>query len=520
MSKYSFGNGQYVVYARNEQEARQVISQELRRFDNIKGLMSKLLTENGQAMQNFIDNTSEDRLNIHFNDEHSGIYDIDPTAKGEVRQRNMQNDVFSYDLAYRYPEIEGHNANFRLAHEMGHLMLNPSNVQRQTLDKHSNSRQVAGLIRRDESNNQFYGTEIQENAINLIAQLAIRGDTKADDIITGKVDLSEFNSYKRCDDLVKLLAVSMRNDFDKEISFEELAQNKIDSIITHEDGTQEPANTFFYGILNDSSMVENEFDKYLGKGAWRELNEAFAELYKSDISKERFELIFQNAQGLIQEFASLRFQDKYKQTIVRNGGFNIPNLENKLQMLQEMTGQEVRMTEKQEQEVELPEGYSINEFGEIIRPVRDEQQPQVQRQEQESRTSRLGATINPRSYAEHLQPISQQNENKLSIKQKIAQFLQKNDLFMNMSFVERFVHQQLDVLPEPTQDIRESATDNNTTRATNTTNRTREDFINQLTNFGAYRNLPPIQRMSDPQKLEEMRRKMEQHTQANNNPER
>ena len=88
---------------------------------------------------------------------------------------------------------------------------------------------------------------------------------------------------------------------------------------------------------------------------------------------------------------------------------------------------------------------------------------------------------------------------------------------MNMTFVEKFVHQQLDVLPEPTQDIRESATENNTTRETNTT---REDFINQLTNFGAYRNLPPIQRMSDPQKLEEMRRKMEQHTQENHDTER
>ena len=499
MSKYSFGNGQYVVYARNEQEARQVISQELKRFDNIKGLMSNLLTKNGQAMQNFIDNTSEDRLNIHFNDEHSGIYDIDPTAKGEVRQRNMQDGVFSYDLAYRYPEIEGHNANFRLAHEMGHLMLNPSNVQKQTLDKQSNSRQVAGLIRRDESNNQFYGTEIQENTINLIAQLAIRGNTKADDIITGKVDLSEFNSYKRCDDLVKLLAVSMRNDFDKEITFEQLAQDKIDSIITHPDGTQEPANTFFYGILNDSSMVENEFDKYLGSGAWRELNEAFSELYKSDISKERFELIFQNVQGLIQEFANSRFQDKYKETVVRNGGFNVPNLENKLNMLQEMTGQEVQRTTNQEQEAELPEGYSINEFGEIIRPARSEQQPQIQ----EPRTTniRFGATINPNSYAEHLQPISQQNQNKLSLKQRVAQFLQKNKLFMNLSFVENFVHQQLDVLPTPTQETRAS---------TNEVNRQRTDFENWITNNGQLRNLPPIQRMSDPQRLEEMRRKMEQ----------
>lgn len=176
-------------------------------------------------------------------------------------------------------------------------------------------------------------------------------------------------------------------------------------------------------------------------------------------------------------------------------------------------------------QTEMSEGYSINEFGEIIRPARDEQQPQIQSQpqiqRQENRTSKFGATISPNSYAEHLQPISQQNEKRLSLKQRIAQFLQKNNLFMNMSFVEKFVHQQLDVLPEPTQDIRDTNT-NNETRKTNTPTRnsTREDFINQLTNFGAYRNLPPIQRMSDPQKLEEMRRKMEQHTQSNDDLER
>ena len=114
----------------------------------------------------------------------------------------------------------------------------------------------------------------------------------------------------------------------------------------------------------------------------------------------------------------------------------------------------------------MPEGYSINEFGEIIRHTKEERQEQTQ--------------------------------NKLTLKQKVAQFLHKNNLFMNVSFVDKFVHQQLDVLPEPNQEIRE-------------TNSTRGNFINELTNFGEYRNLPPIQRMSDPRKLEEMRRKMEQN---------
>lgn len=157
--------------------------------------------------------------------------------------------------------------------------------------------------------------------------------------------------------------------------------------------------------------------------------------------------------------------------------------------------------------VEIPKGYSINEFGEIIRPAKDERQPQVQEQKEEAKP--------PRS-----QTMLQKSENKLSIKQKIAQFLQKNNLFMNMSFVEKFVHQQLELLPEAKQDIREVTVDSNKNIETKTINKTREDFINQLTNFGAYRNLPSIQRMSNSQRLEEMRRRREEHTQENDDLER
>ena len=137
----------------------------------------------------------------------------------------------------------------------------------------------------------------------------------------------------------------------------------------------------------------------------------------------------------------------------------------------------------------MPEGYSINEYGEIIRPAREEKQEQVQE-------------------SIDVQP----NESKLTLKQKVAQFLQKNNLFMNLSFVDKFVHKQLDVLPSPAQEIRETNT--------STTNRTRESFINELTNFGAYRNLPPIQRMSDPEKMAQMKRKMEQNQQSNDDNER
>ena len=79
-----------------------------------------------------------------------------------------------------------------------------------------------------------------------------------------------------------------------------------------------------------------------------------------------------------------------------------------------------------------------------------------------------------------------------------------------ISFVNKFVHQQLDILPETTQ-VRTDVSSANSTR---------QAFINMLTNNGEYRNLPPIQRMSDPERMEQMRRKMGQNQQTNEDNER
>ena len=190
--------------------------------------------------------------------------------------------------------------------------------------------------------------------------------------------------------------------------------------------------------------MRNEFDKYMGKGAWRDLDTFITNLHNPNVSKEQFDIVFKEAQGMITEFANTRMQEKYKEAVARDGR-DIPNLENKISMIQEMTGVEQGKPQQVEQ-------------------------------------------------------YNEQNENKLTIRQKIAQFLQKNDMLMNIPFVYKFVHRQLDVLPQTTQETRNTSTQ--------TVNRNRESFINELTNFGAYRNLPPIQRMSDSEKLAEMRRKI------------
>lgn len=436
MAKFIIGDGQYVVYAENLQVAGQIIGQELRRFDRIKEMMARLFTEDGEVYKNFMETTSEENINIHFNDETSLIYD-DPenaTTKGEVRTRVAQGGRFAYDLAYRYPEINGHNADFRLAHEMGHLVLNPSRASRQVYDKETDSRHVSGLIRRTEEG-KMYGVQIQENAINLLAQLAIRENVKADDIIAGRIDLSEFNSYKQCDDLIKLLAVSMRNDFDKEMTFEELAENKLDSFIEHSDGTKEPANTFFYGLLNDSSIVENEFDKYMGKGAWRELDSAITELHKMDTRDPKYETVFKATQNLITEFANVRMQEKHKEAISRDGD-NVPSLENKRKMVNQLNGIEER------------------------------------------------------------QEDDETKDNKNSFIQRIARRIQNNNFLMNVPFVKKFVDRQLNVLPPATKPSEVSLSEQ------------RQRFLSRLNNNGLYTMQQP-QRMSDPARINAMKRKIE-----------
>lgn len=497
MGKFVAGNGQYVVYAKDGQEAREILLHELERVDKIKEKMVNLLTKDGLAYKNFIANTNEEKLSIEFDDENSLLFDDPNNAndKGIVRTRSSNNGEFTYELAYRYPEIQGHNADFRLAHEMGHLMLNPSNGDRQTYDEQTNTRLVTGLIRvaKGEENNRnaFYGEEMQENAINLLAQLAIRGEHSADDIITGKADVSEFNLYKKCDDLVKLLAVSMRNDFEKEMSFEQLVNNKIDSFIEHSDGTKEPANTFLYGILNDSSMIENEFDKYAGKGAWRQINDSFAELYNRNISQDRFEAVFQVTQDLIQEFANARFKDKYKEAIARNRNLNIPNLENKLKMIKDITGLESRETQiVNEEKFGMTDGVSINEYGEVIRPDGKDNSFQIDN---------------------NIPTFEPPSEKSLSFKQKIAMMLQNNDFLMKILFLRNLVDKQLNVLPPPTQ---------NTSLHGGIINRSRVDFMNEITNFGQYRNLPPIRRMSDPERIMQMQRKMEENQKSTDENER
>lgn len=449
-----------------------------------------------------------------------------------------------------------------MVHELTHFMGKPD---RETIESeitgNSDKSELGGVQIFDFNTNSEYGNFFNECGADLICEMAMTSSVEcretnpqiksADDIIytNNRYQKTDYDSLST---IARLMAVAMDNNFsnqsyDKMIHSNSGLLDRQVEMVNQETGEiidTVPTNDYLYAMTGHGKHLEEQFDKYSGDGSYREMC-AFLDgeikalqtgenhivdksklkeqlLRIADMVNNKMYVLQSNnciTQGQKDAFVG-RFNLVFNQALQEYdiGALTLEDIKQTTKSISQTKSRESIKTQAQSIAGERRNIINIEEY----RRNREQSQaqPQVQRQEQASRTTRFGATINPSSYAEHLKPISQQNENRLSLKQRIAQFLQKNNLFMNMSFIEKFVHQQLDVLPEPTQDIRESGTNNNATRETSTPNRTREDFINELTNFGAYKNLPPIQRMSDPQKLEEMRRKMEQHTQENDNSER
>ena len=117
-----------------------------------------------------------------------------------------------------------------------------------------------------------------------------------------------------------------------------------------------------------------------------------------------------------------------------------------------------------------PVNFTINKFGEIIRePESEENIKDSNKTYTESDKSDMQLDTNIES---------------LSLKQKLAKMLQKNNLFMKIPFIERFVNKQLNVLPPAETNIQDF------------NNLLRNSFLNRLSNNGEYKNLPPVKTMT------------------------
>ena len=281
--------------------------------------------------------------------------------------------------------------------------------------------------------------------------------------------------------------------------FDELMNNleqvySIDKLIIYgySEHLQRSTPQTFYMANDERTPFRANFDTY-----YELMNKTERELVATYMENHDTEYILQNYEEIAQLLTTPELRNNFLQAVhvlgqdlSQSSRGNIINFEEHRRNRQPQTS---------EPQFEMPEGYSINEFGEIIRPEQGQQN--------------IGMNNNipiftPPKETQQVEPHNQQNENKLTIRQRIAQFLQKNDMLINIPFVKKFVDRQLNVLPPVSQ-----------TR-TQPINSTREAFVNWLSNNGEYRNLPPIQRMSDPERMAQMQRRMQQNQQSNEDNER
>ena len=251
-----------------------------------------------------------------------------------------------------------------------------------------------------------------------------------------------------------------------------MLQSEIPTILRRPDGTT------FKGNMN----------------IYRELmNKTERELVATYIENHDTEYILHNYDEIAQFLTTPELRNDFlqvvhilEQDLTQSSRGNIVNFEEDRRNRQPQTNKT---------EFEMSEGYSINRFGEIIR------------HEQGQRHIEMDDDIpifTPPNETQQIGKDNQQNVNKLTISQRIAQFLQKNDMLMNISFIEKFVDRQLNVLPHSSQN------------RTQPVNSSKEDFVKWLSNNGEYRSLPAI----NPERMAQMRRKMEQKQNADVNNEK
>lgn len=353
MGKYIVENGKYTVFAKDISSVQKIISREKENIDEIKEKVESMIKKNGGAYKNLTENMSHTKLEILMYDINTDIFEEQKyaTVKGLVKQRKRQENTFLYSLGYKYDGITKQRLDYILAHEINRLMLNPSTVEMQLSDEETKSRQVAGVIRKNEENGQYYGLQMQESVLNMLAELTVKNNKSADDIMKGKAESVFVNKHPQFDKLVRLIAISMRNDYLEEISFDKLLKLKLDSQILNVNGEQEPANTFFYFLVNDTSIIEKEFDKYLQEGAYKKFNLMLKNLDKVDYKDERYQIECERLEDIIVEFANNRMQEKYKLASQKNN--KIPSLQGKIQYLKEARGIEKLEEEKKSENKEV-----------------------------------------------------------------------------------------------------------------------------------------------------------------------
>ena len=383
-----------------------------------------------------------------------------------------------------------------MVHELTHFMGKPDKETIENeITSNSDKSELGGTQIFDFNTNSEYGNFFNECGADLICEMAMTTSIEcretnpqirsASDIIytNNRYQKTDYDSLST---IARLMVVAMDNNFSNQ-SYDQmmhsdsgLIDRKVEMVNRETDQKIDivPTNDYLYAMAGHGKHLEKQFDRYSVNGSYREMCTFLDGEIKALQSGENHNVD----------------KSKLKEQLLRMADM----VNNKMYILQS------NKCISQEQKDAF-----MGRFNLVFNQALQEYDIGALTPEDIKKTMQ---SMNQSKNKAYLQPISQQNENKLSLKQRVAQFLQRNNLFMNLSFIDKFVHRQLDVLPPSTQETRNANTQ--------AVSRTRESFINELTNFGAYRNLPPIQRMSDPEKIARMQRKMKENQQSNDDNER
>ena len=419
-----------------------------------------------------------------------------------------------------------------MVHELAHFIGKPD---KETIENeitgNSDKSELGGAQIFDFNTNSEYGNFFNECGADLICEMAMTTSVEcreknpqinsADDIIytNNRYQKTDYDSLST---IARLMVVAMDNNFSRQ-SYDKMIHSDsglIDrqvEMINQETGEvidTVPTNDYLYAMAGHGKHLEEQFDKYSENGSYREmctfLDGEIKALQNSDnhvvdknklkeqllrmadmvnnkmyilqsnkcITQEqkdafvgRFNLVFNQA---LQEYDIGPLTPEDIKKITQSMNKTISEQKNRSQPEDEIKGTENNM----------PEGYRINEFGEIIRP-------DSTNSSEKFRVSDNIPTFEP--------PVNEEqiNDSNLSFKQKIARFLQGNSFLMNMPYIEKFVNKQLNILPSPSE------------KKTLDSNGSKKQFIDWLSGNGKYRNLLTIQRMSSQEKQEQMQKKMD-----------
>lgn len=410
-----------------------------------------------------------------------------------------------------------------MIHELTHFMGKPDKETIESeINSNSDKSELGGTQIFDFNTNTEYGNFFNECGADLLCEMAMTtlNECKetnpqiksADDIIYTN-ERYQKTDYDSLSTIARLMVVAMDNNFSNK-SYDQMIhsdsglldrQVQMINSQTGEIVDTVPTNDYLYAMAGHGKHLERQFDKYSQDGSYREMC-TFLDTEVKALQNGNNHTV--NKEQLKEQLLKMADMVNNKMYVLQNN--NCINQEQKdafvgrfnlvfNQALQEydigpLTHEDIKKTTQsmmqtkaeQLKKKEISTLYHSNEGDKKI----DELQYESDSEELES------------------QEQSESDISQLTWKQKIAQILQKNNFLMKVPFVEKFVDKQLNVLPVPSQE------------RTTTVSSARESFVNWLSNNGEYRNLPPVQRMSDPERIAQMQRKMQQNQQSNEDNER